>query len=105
MVKAKAEPTQPAKPTVSEAFRQDLADFDFNINDALNNGTEWVETTAEVISYKNAKQKIKPGPDDFFIMNGVKVCEVGKSEEIQAKMDAPHDPHGNEGIVVHHKTP
>lgn len=49
-------------------------------------GDEWVETTQDVIRHfnRNGMNGAK-----FFIYNGLKVCEFGKIEEIEAEMNEP----------------
>ena len=56
---------------------------------ALLNQEEWVETSPKIIQYYNRNGL---GPHaEYFNYKGVKVCEFGKSEAIQQKLDRKHE--------------
>lgn len=73
------------KPNIDD--RSDtLNSFEVKCLTAKNNGQEWVETTPEIIALMQPRGL---GGSKFFCYKGVKVCEFGKSEEIQAECDIP----------------
>jgi hypothetical protein len=49
-------------------------------------GQEWVETTPEIIATLQPKGL---GGAKYFIYNGVKVCEMGKIDEIETECNTP----------------
>lgn len=84
-LKAKAK-GQKEKGPLSDEFKAQLNEFLSDISMAKLNGEEWVETTPEVIASFN-RQGLKGAK--FFIYQGIKVCEHGKTQEIIAQMDKP----------------
>lgn len=70
---------------VSEAAPQETySQFKDKIDLATIRNEEWVETSPEIIQYFNPHGL---NGSNYFVYKGIKVCEFGKSEEIQDKMD------------------
>lgn len=61
-----------------------LNDFEAKIARAQMDQSEWVETTKKVIGYFNRKGM---NGAEHFLYKGIKVCEYGKTEAIEAKAD------------------
>jgi len=70
---------------VNKQERETTMMFVDKIDHAIVNDLDWVETTPELVHYYNKRGL---GPNDYFIYKGIKVCEYGKSEACQAKIDA-----------------
>lgn len=73
-----------------ESFAQfsnpELFSFEQKITEAKVNGQEWVETTEAIISHFNPKGLCGR---EYFIYKGVKVCSMGRSEDINDKIEIP----------------
>lgn len=91
--------TKPVRPTAKSVDdnREMLSDFDRKVDTATIIGKEWVETSPEIIGYFNPRGL---GGADYFHYKKVKVCEYGKSEAIQEKIEADRKVAGEEGIVI-----
>lgn len=50
------------------------------------NNEEWVETSPEIIKHFNRNGL---GGSEYFVYQGIKVCEYGQSEKIEKDMDTP----------------
>ena len=93
-----AEDIAPVKPVATAL--ETLSDFKLKVHQAKMEGNDWVETSPEIIKYYNPKgmNGVK-----YFWFDGVKVCELGKSEEIEQEIATPlaERMHGkSEGVVV-----
>jgi hypothetical protein len=74
----------PAKPV--DDIKMPMSVFQELIAVAKANGQEWVETTPEIIKILQPRGM---GPVNYFIYHGVKVCEIGKREEITDELSTP----------------
>jgi hypothetical protein len=82
--KAKAEAKEKARKYAENAGA--VTEFMASIAAAKAVGEDWVETSADVI------QRMMPqglGGAKFFIYQGIKVCEYGQKEAVEADMDRP----------------
>ena len=70
---------------VNKEERETTMVFMDKIDRAIIEGDEWVETSPEIVGHYNKKGM---GALPYFIYRGVKVCEYGKSEQIQNALDA-----------------
>lgn len=70
---------------VDKEERETTMMFMDKIETAIIDGEDWVETSPELCRHYNKKGW---GPNDYFIFRNIKVCEYGKSAEIQARLDA-----------------
>lgn len=71
------------KNLVSKEHHDTINSFFDKIHRATIEGQEWVETTKEIIDHYN-KQGL--GRSEYFIFQGIKVTEYGKSERIQKEL-------------------
>jgi hypothetical protein len=70
----------------TDTYQETMHEFMSKIATAKAVGDEWVETTPEII------KTIQPrglGGAKFFCYQGVKVCEIGKIEEIEHECSIP----------------
>lgn len=78
----------------------DLSRFEAAISHAKATHTEWVETSKDIIKYFMPQGT---GDAGYFCYKGIKVCEPGKVDEIEEKMNMSlaHKFHGpTEGVLV-----
>lgn len=66
--------------------KETISQFMDKIAIAKGNGDEWVETTPEIIHHYNRRGL---GGAKYFLYDGIKVCEFGQSEKIEAEMHEP----------------
>lgn len=69
-------------PSAVNDVKETVSQFRDKIELAKVNGDEWVETSPEIIAHYQRKGM---GPAQFFLFEGVKVCEYGKIDEILSK--------------------
>jgi hypothetical protein len=62
--------------------RETISMFKDKIDMAKITGEEWVETSKEIIDYFNPRGL---GGNDYFIYQGVRVCEPGKREGVEKR--------------------
>lgn len=73
-------PTQNTLNSLEKQEHETINSFFDKIHRATIEGHEWVETSPEIINHYN---KSGLGHSEYFIYQNVKVCEYGKSEELQ----------------------
>jgi hypothetical protein len=61
-----------------------LTEFMDAVMEAKLTGQEWIEVSPKIIQYYN---KNGLGSAKYFIFQGIKVCNYGESEKIQAEME------------------
>ena len=76
-----------------------LSEFIAKIANAKHLGNEWVETSKEIVDYYNPKGL---NGAKYFIYDGIKVTEHGKSEEIEEENNQSigQKIHGSEEIAT-----
>ena len=70
---------------VSKTERETISQFMDKIHEATMEGKEWVETSPEIVRHYN-KSSGGLGRAGYFIFQGIKVCETGKSAGLAEKM-------------------
>jgi hypothetical protein len=68
---------------VSKEHHDTINSFFDKIHQATIEGSEWVETTPQIIHHYN-KQGL--GKAEYFIFQGIKVCPYGQSERLQKEL-------------------
>lgn len=68
---------------VSKEHRETINEFMDKIHQATIEGGEWVETSPEIIKHYNRGGL---GKAEYFVFQGIKVCEQGKREALEEKL-------------------
>lgn len=68
---------------ITKEEHESLNTFFTKISKATLDGEEWVETSPQIIDYYNKRGL---GKAEYFIYQGIKVCEYGKSERLDKEM-------------------
>jgi hypothetical protein len=69
---------------VSKEQHETLTEFQHKVDQAKMNGDKWVETSPAIIKYFNRNGL---GKSKYFDYQGLRICEYGKSEELQEDLD------------------
>lgn len=69
---------------ITKEEHETINSFYDKIHEATINGVPWIETSPEIIKHYN---KSGVGKSGYFIFQGIKVCEYGKSEALQKSLE------------------
>ncbi len=85
-MEAQRGPGRPKKMDQVDDTKETVSQFLDKIAVAKSSGEEWVETSPEIIMHYNRHGL---NGAKFFIFEGIKVCELGKLDEIIKEIEEP----------------